>query len=44
MEERNENRSKWLIFAGKLEGEGGKDEVEVAAVGEIARTKERRSE
>ena len=41
LEEGDENGSKCWIFVCQLEGEGGEDEVQVAAVSEIARTKER---
>ena len=41
LEEGDEGGSKSWIFVSQLEGEGGEDEVEVAAVSEIARTKER---
>jgi hypothetical protein len=44
LKEGDENRSEFGEFVGQLEGEGGEDEVEVAAVLEIARTEERRSE
>ena len=40
MKERDEDRSKFWEFVGKLEGEGGEDEVEVAAVLEVTGTKE----
>ena len=44
LKEGDKNGSKFREFVGQLEGEGGKDEVQVAAVLEIARTEERRSE
>ena len=44
MEERDEDGSKFWELVGQLEGEGGEDEVEVAAVLEIARAEVRRSE
>ena len=44
LEEGVENGSKFRIYACKLEGEGGEDETEVAAVFKIARTNEGRSQ
>ena len=44
LEERDENRSECWIFVRQLEGEGGEDEMKVAAVSEIARTEEGCSE
>ena len=40
LEDGDENGSEFRVFVCQLEGEGGEDEVEVAAVFEIARTEE----
>ena len=44
LEEGDESRSEIGEFVGQLEGEGGEDEVEVAAVLEVAGTKKGCSE
>jgi len=44
LKEGNEDGSEFLEFVSQLEGEGGEDRVQVAAVLEIARTEEGRSE
>ena len=44
LEEGDENRPKFWKLVGQLEGEGGEDEVQIAAVLEFARTEERCSQ
>ena len=44
LEEQDENRSNLRVFVCQLESNGREDEAEVAAILEIARTEERRSE